>query len=182
MTRASGFLFLPSILVSAAAAAQENGFYLGGSLGRATFTEWCVDDPAVLSCDDKASAWKLLGGYRFSRNVAVEATHINWGEVDGTVRTASGERRVSAEQTSIGIAGVLSFDVSPQFAVFGKAGFLKTEQDLPASSQSSRDESEFHFGLGARFGFTPGWAARAEWEKTQKLKVDMLSIGVEYRF
>lgn len=169
-------------MVSAAAAAQENGFYLGGSLGRATFTEWCVDDPAVLACDDKASAWKLLGGYRFSRNLAVEATYINWGEVDGTVRTASGERRVSAEQTSIGIAGVLSFDVSPQFAVFGKAGFLKTEQDLPASRQSSRDESEFHFGLGARVGFTPGWAARAEWEKTQKLKVDMLSIGVEYRF
>ncbi|HEX7221437.1 MAG TPA: porin family protein [Burkholderiales bacterium] len=182
MKRAGVLLFLPSVLVSAAAAAQDNGFYLGGSLGQATFTAWCVDDPAVLSCDDKANAWKLLGGYRFSRNIAVEATYINWGEVDGTVRTASGDRRVSAQQTSLGIAGVLSFDVSPQFAVFGKAGFLMTEQDLPASSQPSRDETEFHYGLGARFGFAPDWAVRAEWEKTEKLKVDMISIGVEYRF
>ena len=179
MKLARRFLFLPFLLAPAGAGAQDTGFYLGGSLGQATFTEWCVDDPAVLACDDKTSAWKLLGGYRFTRNVAVEATYINWGEVDGTV---AGVGRASADQTSMGLAGVLSFDVSPQLAVFGKAGFLMTEQETRGRNTVQRDETELHYGLGARFSFTPNWAARAEWEKTEKLKVDMLSIGVEYRF
>lgn len=182
MTAIRAFLFAAGCAASAGALAQDAGWYLGGSLGQATFTEWCVDAPTVLSCDDKTSAWKLLGGYRFNRNFAVEATYIDWGEVDGTVRTASGDLRVSAEQTSMGLGAVLSFDLAPQFAIFGKAGFLMTEQRLPASSAPSRDETELHYGLGARFSFTPNWAARAEWEKTEKLKVDMISIGVEYRF
>jgi len=179
MTPIRAFLCAAGCAASAGALAQDVGWYLGGSLGQATFTEWCVDDPAVLSCDDKTSAWKLLGGYRFSRNLAVEATYISWGEVDGNV---AGVGTVSAEQTSFGLAGVLSFDVSPQFAIFGKAGFLMTEQETRGRSTVQRDETEFHYGLGARFSFTPNWAARAEWEKTEKLKVDMLSIGVEYRF
>ena len=179
MTAIRAFLCAAGCAASAGALAQEVGWYLGGSLGQATFTEWCVDDPAVLSCDDKTSAWKLLGGYRFSRNLAVEATYINWGEVDGSV---AGVGTVTADQTSMGLAGVLSFDVTPQLAVFGKAGFLMTEQETRGRNAVQRDETEFHYGVGARFGFTPNWAARAEWEKTGKLKVDMISIGVEYRF
>lgn len=179
MTAIRAFLCAAGCAASAGTLAQDAGWYLGGSLGQATFTEWCVDDPSVLSCEDKTSAWKLLGGYRFSRSLAVEATYIHWGEVDGTV---AGIGTVSAEQTSMGLAGVLSFDVSPQFAVFGKAGFLMTEQETRGRNTVQRDETEFHYGVGARFGFTPNWAARAEWEKTEKLKVDMISIGVEYRF
>jgi len=164
------------------ALAQDAGFYLGGSLGQATFTEWCVDSPSVLSCDDKDSAWKILGVYRFNRYVAVEGTYINWGKATGTVLVAGAPRDVSAEQTSMGVAAVGSFEFTPQFSVFGKAGFLMTEQETPASSATQRDETEFHYGLGLRLRFAPNWAARGEWEKTEKLKVEMLSIGVEYRF
>lgn len=179
MTAIRAFLCAAGCAASAGALAQDAGWYLGGSLGQATFTEWCVDDPAVLTCDDETSAWKLLGGYRLSRNVAVEATYIDWGEVDGTV---AGVGTVSADQTSMGLAAVLSFDLAPQLAIFGKVGLLMTEQETRGATTRTRDETEFHYGVGARFGFTPNWAARAEWEKTEKLKVDMLSIGAEYRF
>ena len=164
------------------ARSQESGFYLGGSLGQARFTEWCVDDPSVLSCDDKDSAWKIFGGYRFNRYFAVEGTYVDWGTASGTVAAPGGPRSVSAEQTSMGVAAVGSFPFTPEFSVFGKAGFLLTEQETPASSTTQRDETELHYGLGLSFAFVPGWAARAEWERTDKLKVEMLSIGVEYRF
>jgi OOP family OmpA-OmpF porin len=167
---------------SGGALAQESGWYLGGALGQAKFTEWCVDDPAVLACDDKDSAWKLVGGYRFNRHLAAEATYIDWGEATGTVQTGAGPRAVSASQTSMGIAVVGSLEIAQRFEVFGKAGFLLTEQETPQSSIRERDETEFHYGLGARFAFTPSWAARAEWERTEKLKVEMFSIGAEYRF
>ena len=76
-----------------------------------------------------------------------------------------------------------SLELAPQFAVFGKAGFLLSEQKTKvAGASTDRDDTEFHYGLGARFSFAPNWAARAEWERTEKLKVEMFSIGVEYRF
>ena len=171
--------FAGGLVASQPLFAQESGWYLGGSLGQATFTEWCVDSPSVLACDDKDTAWKIFGGYRFNRYFGVEGTYIDWGKATGTV---TGPREVSAEQTSMGIAAVGSFELTPQFSVFGKAGFLMTEQETPASSTTEREETEFHYGLGVKFAFTPQWAARAEWEKTEKLKVEMLSIGVEFRF
>lgn len=174
------------LLASQGAAAQERGPYLGGSLGQSTFKEWCDTSGAppgfvLLACEDTDTAWKVFGGYRFNRYVAVEGTYINWGKVTGTV--APPTRDVSAEQTSMGVAAVGTLELAPQFAVFGKAGFVLTEQETKvAGTSTDRHETEFHYGLGARFSFTPNWAARAEWERTEKLEVEMFSIGAEYRF
>jgi OOP family OmpA-OmpF porin len=182
-----GVSFWVAVAAAPGAFAQDAGFSLGGSLGQATLKEWCDTSGApagfvLVACDDKDSAWKLFGGYSFNRYFGLEATYINWGEATGTV---GGPQHISAEQTSMGIAAVGSLPLGPQFSVFGKAGFLVTEQEVRSSTSSTTtegEETEFHFGLGARFRFTPGWAARAEWERTDKLKVEMLSIGVEYRF
>ena len=179
---------IPVILAAVAvcatweAAAQETGFYVGAALGQTKFTEWCEPSPAVLACDDTDTAWKLLGGYRFNRNIAVEATYVDWGTASGTVQTGSGPRGVSASQTRTGIAAVGSLDLTPRFTVFGKAGFLMTEQETPASSVRERDETEFHYGLGVRFSVGPAWSLRGEWERTEKLKAQLLSIGLEFRF
>ena len=166
--------------------AQDKGFYLGGALGQATFKGFCVDDPSVLTCDEKDTAWKVFGGYRFNRYVAIEGTYVDWGKAIGTVDPVgpAGPVVVPLSQTGMGVAAVGSFALTPQFSVFGKAGFLMTEQKTPASASgnTSRDETEFHYGLGARFSFTPNWGMRAEWERTEKTEVEMLSIGVEYRF
>lgn len=179
------------LLIPSRVSAQDSGFYLGGALGQANFTEWCSTAGAppgfvLVSCDDKDSAWKIFGGYRFNRYLALEATYVDWGKVTGNVQFM-GPRDVSAEQTSMGIAAVGSLGLGPQFSVFGKAGFLVTEQEtrLVTATSSSRDEAEeteFHYGLGARFQFTPNWAARAEWERTEKLEVEMFSLGVEFKF
>jgi OOP family OmpA-OmpF porin len=175
-----------ALAASTAAMAQESGFYLGGSFGQAKFTEWCDTSSApsavVSACDDKANAWKILGGYRFNRYVGIEGTYVDWGKVTGTVNNVE----ASAEQTSMGIAAVGSLPIGAQFSLFGKAGFLATEQETrritPPSSSTKRHETEFHYGLGAKFAFTANWAARAEWERTDKLKVELISIGVEFRF
>jgi len=164
---------------AAPAVSAERGFYVGGALGQGTFKEWCVPSPVVLTCDDQTTAWKVFGGYRFNRYFGAEATYIDWGEVSGTV---SGVGRVTADQTSFGVAAVGNLDLSPQFSVFGKAGLLMTEQETPASSTRQRDETELHYGVGLRYRFTRNWAARAEWERTDQLKVELLSIGVEFRF
>ena len=160
--------------------AQETGFYAGGALGQAKLKEWCSVSPSAVltACEDTDTAWKILGGYRFNRYFGFEATYIDWGKTTGTVNGIN----ASAEQTSLGIAAVGSFDFTPQFSAFGKAGYLSTEQETRGASTRKRDQTELHYGLGVRFAFAPRWAARAEWEKTDELKVEMLSLGVEYRF
>jgi OOP family OmpA-OmpF porin len=193
MNRARSALAIAALAAGLAASqgilAQDRGAYVGGALGQAKVTDWCDTSGApagasLPACEDTDTAWKVFGGYRFNRYFAVEGTYVNWGEVTGTVQAASGARTdVSAEQTSLGVAAVGSFEFTPQFSVFGKAGFLSTEQEARAGSTTTDgSDTEFHYGLGLRFAFTQNWVARAEWEKTDKLKVEMMSLGVEYRF
>jgi OmpA-OmpF porin, OOP family len=179
-----GLLAVAATGASAQGLRPDNSFYLGGALGQSKFKEWCNTDGSVTfaSCEDTDTSWKLLGGYRFNRYVAAEASYIHWGEVTASTTTA----RASADQHSYGLAAVGTVPLGPGFELFGKLGFLHTEQEtrLNAVRTSSvdRDETEFHYGLGVKYAFTKNWALRGEWENTDKLKVELLSIGVEYRF
>ena len=169
----------------APAAAQEAGFgagfYVGAALGQTRLTEWCdpVAGATITACEDTDTGWKLVGGYRFSRYVALEATYIDWGKVSGTANGIS----ATAEQTSMGLGVVGSLPINAQFSIFGSAGFLSTEQEIARpGARFERDDTEFHYGLGLKYVFIPNWAARAEYERTDKLKVEMFSIGAEFRF
>lgn len=169
-----------ALAVPAGVVAQESGAYLGGALGQTRFTEWC--DAGTTACDDRDSGWKLFGGYRFNRYFALEGSYIDWGEVTASV----GAVNVAADQRSFGLAALGSLQLGPRFSVFGKLGLLSTEQETrrinPNPSTFQRDETELHYGVGATYSLTPNWMVRGEWENTEKLKVQMLSIGVEYRF
>jgi OmpA-OmpF porin, OOP family len=180
------FVFLAFLTSAAAVQAQDPGFYLGGALGQSKFKEWCDTggSPITLaSCEDTDTSWKVLGGYRFNRYVAAEASYLDWGEV--TVGTSTGAR-AAATQSSYGLAVVGTLPIGERFELFGKAGFLKTEQETrritPNPSTFNRDETELNYGLGVKYAFTRNWALRGEWENTDKLNVELLSIGVEYRF
>jgi OOP family OmpA-OmpF porin len=161
---------------------QESRFYVGGALGQSTLKAWC--DPTLASCKDTDTAWKLFGGYRFNRHIAVEASYIDWGEVTAT---SSFGVNVAADQQSYGIGAVGSLQIGPQFTVFGKLGLLRTEQETrrisgPSPSTFQRDENELHYGLGVKYNVAKNWSLRAEWENTDKLEVQMLSIGAEFTF
>jgi OmpA-OmpF porin, OOP family len=176
------FVYLALLGPAAAVQAQDGGIYLGGALGQSRFTEWC--DIPLASCKDTDTAWKVLGGYRFNRYLAAEATYVDWGEA--TASNSAGAQAL-ARQQSYGLAAVGTLPLGERFELFGKAGFLMTEQETETRNVASprtvnRDESELHYGLGAKYAFTKNWALRGEWENTDKLKVELLSIGVEYRF
>lgn len=181
-----GFLIVASGSALAQGIRPEAGFYLGGSIGQSKFNEWCDTGGSTTatlpSCEDTDTSWKLLGGYRFNRFVAAEASYVDWGEVTATVRVGTQNVGVKASQHSYGLAAVGTLPIGERFEVFGKAGFVQTEQETTSTRTVSRDETEFHYGLGLKYAFTRNWALRGEWENTEKLKVELLSIGVEYRF
>ncbi len=181
MNRAARALSAAILLLASGGVLAQAGPYLGGALGQSKFKEWCDTggSPVTLaSCEDTDTSWRVLGGYRFNRYVGVEATYVDWGEVTASTNTA----RVSAKQNSYGLAAVGTMPLGERFELFGKAGFLNTEQETTSTRTVTRDETELHYGLGVKYAFTRNWALRGEWENTDKLKVELLSIGVEYRF
>lgn len=192
MNLAARALSAAIVLLASGEALAQAGPYLGAALGQSQFKEWCDTGGSTTAtlpaCDDKETSWKILAGYRFNRYIAAEATYIDWGEVSATGRiTATGQTvLVAASQTSYGLAAVGTLPLGERFEVFGKLGFLQhdveTRRVSPNPNTEGRDETEFHYGLGVKYAFTRNWALRGEWENTDKLKVELLSIGVEYRF
>ena len=186
MKLAARALSLGILIVASGSVLGQAGPYLGGALGQSTLKEWCdtggSTSATLAACEDTDTGWKLLGGYRFNRYLAAEASYIDWGEVTATVRSGTQTVGVKASQHSYGVAAVGILPVGEHLELFGKAGFLLTEQETTATRTVNRDDTEFHYGVGVKYPFTRNWAVRGEWEKTDKLKVELLSIGLEYRF
>ena len=171
--------------------AQEMGAYVGASIAQAKAKDFCDTggEPGLVvsSCDDKADAWKLLAGYRFHRNFAAEATYLQTGDmsVSGTYLGAPFSGK--GDGRAFGIAALGIMPVGQRVELFGKLGVLRTEIDASAtvlgtSLSFGEDETEAHFGMGAIFKLTRNWGVRAEWERAEKSKIDLLSLGVQYAF
>jgi OmpA-OmpF porin, OOP family len=178
-------LFVGLLVATSGGVLAQAGPYVGGALGQSKLKEWCDtggNPSALAACEDSDNSWKLLGGYRFSRYFAAEASYIDWGEVTATVRVGTQNLGVKASQHSYGLAAVGVLPIGERFDLFGKAGFVQTEQDTTSTRTVGRDETEFHYGVGVKYTLTRNWALRGEWETTDKLKVELLSFGVEYRF
>ena len=121
-----------AVVASPSAASEERGFYIGGALGQATFADWCVPSPLVLSCDE-APGLEDLWRLPLQPLLWCGSNLPRLGQVSGTV---SGVGTVTADQTSFG-SPQWAGSSSPQFSVFGKAGLLMTEQETPASRRAS---------------------------------------------
>ena len=164
----------------ASAQQQDRGWYLGAGLGQMKAKGDC---PSGFTCDFKDTTWKLFGGYRINRNFAAEAFYANWGEI----KVSTGAVSATGKLESFGISGMGILPVGRQFELFGKLGLASTKQKVSASGPgvtiSDRDSgSELLFGLGGSFNFSRNLGLRAEWERLNDSEVDVLSIGLQYKF
>lgn len=169
-----------------AQAQQDSGFYIGGSIGQ---MEADGDCRAGRTCDFKDTAWKLFGGYKFSRYLAVEGTYGDWGEI--SIRSTVSGVPVTATN-EIWSAGVAALGMLPlggnRFSLFGKAGIVYTEQKATGSAPGiitfteTQDGTELHWGFGAMFNITLNLGVRAEWEHLEDSDLDVMSIGIQFKF
>jgi hypothetical protein len=92
-----------SLAFAQAAAAQDrDGGYMGFSIGSFSYEE---EDLGVMIVDDSASAYRIVGGYRFSDNFALEG---GWGK--------TGDLETSFTEFIPGF-GNLTFDMSGAYEV-----------------------------------------------------------------
>jgi OOP family OmpA-OmpF porin len=163
----------------------DRGWYAGGSLGQMEAKGSC---PGGFNCDFKDTAWKLFGGYRINRNFAAEVFYANLGKITVSA-TVPGVGTVSSESkvTSFGAAALGIWPVGEQFEVFGKLGIASTDHKTTGTGpgvtiSGSGSGSDILFGVGASYNFTRSLALRAEWERFNDSEVNVMSIGVQYKF
>jgi OOP family OmpA-OmpF porin len=168
--KAAAVLGLTAAVFALPAAAQTasdtTGFYVGASVGQSKIK----DCPA--GCDDKDTAWRLLGGYQLNRNFSAELGYHNLGDFGG------------AKANAWELVGVGLLPVANQFGVYGKLGAHHSE----VKDGSSVTGNGLTYGAGLQYDLMPALGLRGEWQRYDKVggvsdsTIDVLSIGAIWRF
>lgn len=196
---------------AAAVAAPPQSWYVGGSFGGVNTNVSGNDLRQALvnqgfnitsvNFDDATTGWKLFGGYQFMSNLAVEASYVNLGKIDTTVKatgvtdvnalvqTAANAHGYSIEGGSIDLVGLLPLGPA---VLFGKLGatYWHANIDVDAvntgvSISRSKNGTGANWGAGVKFPvFHNQIQIRAEWEsiRVSSRWIDFYSAGVEFHF
>lgn len=178
-------LFAVLLFVFGQLSAQDGGLYLGGSVGSSfvnhTLSE-TVDGIGIndFKIDQNNFAYKIFGGYRLNKFLALEGGYRNTGKAEDAFEGIS----ISSKTKGWDVEAVGVLDLQVLFA-FAKAGafFWKTENSF---GEEVNDVSKTGFlwgvGVGVKLG---GLAVRAEWESLgtdNPESLSMLTAGVTFGF
>jgi len=179
-------LALPA--VSMAQARSDTGWYLGASVGQSKARH--VNCAGFDSCDTKAAAFGILGGYQISRNFAAELGYHDFGRV-----TLSGPGSANIKANAAELVGLGAYPFANQFSVYGKLGAYHAEAKLspPGSGSASLKDrnTDLTFGFGAQYDVTREAGVRVEWQRYKnvggddtggKHDIDVISVGLIWRF
>jgi len=175
--------------VSMAQARGETGWYLGGNIGQTQAKDWCSGIAGSgISCDDKDTAFKILGGYNINRNFAAELGYSNFGKVKASLGALTDEAKATAWELS----AVGSYPVANQFSVFGRLGlyFADVKENTNFAGNFKHTNNDLTYGFGVRYDFSREVGVRGEWQRYGKVgggdidksDVDVISVGVVWNF
>jgi OOP family OmpA-OmpF porin len=179
-----------AMVVAGSAFAQDQGFYAGLTLGQSKQKDACDGIGGGASCDDKDNAWRILGGYQFNKNLAVELGYTDAGEVSAS----AGGFTASIEAKIWEVVAVGSWPFTPNLSAYGKLGLYRADTDatsnIPGVSNESESNNDLTYGIGARWDFTKNLGARLEYQVYKDVgggnigegDVEVISIGAIWKF
>jgi OOP family OmpA-OmpF porin len=177
--------------VSMAQARGDTGWYVGASVGQSKARH--VNCAGFDSCDTKAAAFGILGGYQINRNFAAELGYHDLGKVTFSAPGVNGNIKASAWE----LVGLGAYPLANQFSVYGKLGAYHAESKSSASiaglgSGSLKEtNTDLTFGLGVQYDVSRELGVRGEWQRYKnvggdntggKSDIDVLGIGAIWRF
>jgi len=168
-----------------AAVPASAGPYFGASLGQASAD--LGDMGPNTTVDDSDTEWKVYGGWRLFKFVALEAGFSDKGEVSAASTVDTSSVAMSADGITVAALGVLPVG---QFDIFAKMGYLYWDADLAINDpffgpmSLSDDGEDAILGAGVVWNYTGPGAARIEYEKAEidDLDVDTISAGLTFMF
>ena len=183
--------------------AQQSRFYAGASLGKSSAKLGnCASAVAgVQACDieDSDTAWKLFGGYRFAKDLAIEASYVDLGKFRmtawGPFETASSVYKV----TGLAVDGVKTWPFGAKLGLWTRVGVFVWTLDVSSSSSGlggfvgsseKTTKASADIGLGLKYDFHKDIAALIEFQRyfgigtssTGTSDIDLLSASFIYTF
>ncbi len=193
------FAFVASVLLASAPAfaAEDSGFYVGAGIGEAG-VDVDLGVSGVSDFDGSDTAFKVFGGWKVIKYLAVELEYIDGGEADDRWRFDDGEfseqLRATVAFTGFNLSAVGILPIGEQFNVFAKLGLLFWDADGTLRYSNSLGDSEterlgesdndFSWGIGAGFDFTENFGVLVEYQgfKLDDADADLISGSVVWRF
>ncbi len=191
----AGFAAVPTLaMAQARGGSADLGFYAGASVGQSMSD--C--NASGGSCDDKDTAYRIFGGYKFHPNIAVEGGYSPLGETSASFPGGS----FTAEANAWDIVGVGSWPLGNNFSILGKLGFYNAEVKLGGVASGKKTTTDLTYGIGGQYDFNRNLGLRLEWNRYAKVKapegtaaipggtvsfsgesdIDVLSVGALWRF
>lgn len=158
-----------------------NSAYVGGSVGRSDYDVSCI---GPFACDRDSTGFKVFAGSQLNNVLGVELSYLHLGDVD---LGGGDDSRAHGINASL-IAGV---PVSQSVRLNGKVGttYGWTRIGGPgALGGGKRDDFGLSYGAGLNFTITRQVDVRLDWDRHRfdftrgKENVDLVSVGVQYRF
>ena len=149
-------------LMAQAGLAQDFGPFVGGSVGT---TRYDVCDQLFAAgatyCDDQDTGFKIFGGYKFNRYLAVEGGYVDFGKMYAysTGPGVTTDVLVNAYYFS----GIAAIPLMGRASLFGKVGGEFWEGEIsgatPTGSPKATDSGTRASSRWPGWTNSPGWAA-----------------------
>jgi hypothetical protein len=180
-------LFFGIFAVLTPVIASAEGGYLGASYGQVEYKLSSAEIAGLNAMgrtvlDDSDQAFKVFGGYRYNKNIAVEVSYANLGDLEVSDVSLGGVR---SETSGYSLSAVGLLPVTEQIDLFAKAGAFIWSVDgySNAARMRGNDGSDMTYGIGAAYTFGVT-TLRAEVERFEigSSNLDMVSAGLSLNF
>ena len=170
---------LLSVMCLSAGAALAGPIYVGASVGDTTIE---ASDNGF-DFNDSDGSYKVFGGFRFLKFLGVEGSYVDFGSPSDS----SGGTDVKVDATAWDAFAVGVLPLGSHFEIFAKLGLVVWDTDTAIEGLGSDSDSgtDSTYGAGVAFIFGKHLGVRAEYERFEienTDKVDMVSIGADFRF
>lgn len=173
-----------ALLASSGAMAQA---YVGGALGLSSLDGAC--DGADIPCDEDDTGFKIFGGYKFTPNIAIEGSYVDFGKASASEPGWSAS--VAATSFGVGVAGF--YDFNSVLTGVGRIGLASNQAKaqgggLGLSYSESESNVKPYFGLALGFKVARGLRIEGGIDFTsfelegEDFNARLISVGVRYEF
>ena len=187
---ATPIALLAAALAASPAAAERGDIYVGAYYGLADVEVRSGDAfDQVIDGDENALSYEF--GYRFHRNVGVEAGYHDLSKVDGSILPCAegvpcSEIPIRGKFTGLTLAVAPRFEVAGRVGIFAKAGLVAWDANIDAPGDAldvavdDLDRGDTIFGFGVDVRIITGLSGVAKWESMGD--IELVSVGVRLTF
>jgi OmpA-OmpF porin, OOP family len=171
-----------TLAVQAAPNDGITGAYARVEVGRSHFS--LSSTLPQLGSDDHGQAFRVFGGYRFNKNVGVEAGYAALGSLSENVTVGGASVKQDGIARSIFGAATGRLPVGESFALHGRLGLSSGKVSgtnvLPTSDDLMGSRTSMMFGIGAEYRPQPNVALTVNYDNYGTLSNNVKASAVVF--